>query len=97
MTEATLDYQKLVSGLPQGILGLGPRGEVLRMNPAAGRILGLDPDRASGRVFSELFADRLDEGEELFKTIASAQAKGTSVNGLVLPLAGAGVRRATSP
>ncbi|BEQ13926.1 HlyD family efflux transporter periplasmic adaptor subunit [Desulfoferula mesophila] len=90
MTEATLDYQKLVSGLPQGILGLGPRGEVLRMNPAAGRILGLDPDRASGRVFSELFADRLDEGEELFKTIASAQAKGTSVNGLVLPLAGAG-------
>lgn len=88
MAEATLDYQKLVSGLPQGILGLGPRGEIRRMNPAAGRMLGIDPEQAAGREFAELFADRMEQGEELFKTIASAQAKGTAISGLVIPLAG---------
>lgn len=86
MAEAKLDYQKLVSGLPQGILGLGPGGEVRRMNPAAGRILGIDPEQAAGREFRELFADRLEQGEELFKTIASAQSKGTAISGLVIPL-----------
>ena len=88
MAEAKLDYQKLVSGLPQGILGLGPQGEVRQMNAAAGRILGIAPDQASGRIFSELFADRLEQGEELFKTIASAQSKGTAISGLVIPLPG---------
>ena len=88
MADATLDYKKLVNGLPQGILGLGPRGEVIRMNPAAGHILGMTPEQAAGRIFSELFADRLEQGEELFKTIASAQAKGTAISGLVIPLTG---------
>ncbi|MCB2191307.1 MAG: HlyD family efflux transporter periplasmic adaptor subunit [Deltaproteobacteria bacterium] len=86
MAEAKLDYQKLVSGLPQGVLGLGAQGEVVQMNPAAGRILGIDPLQAAGRIFSELFADRLEQGEEIFKTIASAQSKGTAISGLVIPL-----------
>ena len=86
MADTKLDYKKLVTGLSQGVLGLGPQGEVIRMNPAAGRILGLNPEQAAGRVFSELFADRLEQGEELFKTIASAQAKGTAISSLVIPL-----------
>lgn len=90
MAEAKPDCQKLVMALPQGILGLGPRGEVSQMNPAAGRILGVAPEQAAGRVFAELFADRLGQGEELFKTIASAQAKGTAISGLVIPVAGPG-------
>ncbi len=86
MAEAKPANQMLVDALPQGILGLSPSGEVSQMNPAAGRILSLDPQKAVGLQFSELFADRLAQGEELFKTIAAALAKGTTLTGLVIPL-----------
>jgi RND family efflux transporter MFP subunit len=76
----------LVRGLPQAVLGLGPQGEVVQMNPAAGRLLGAEPEQAVGRKFSQVFAGQLEQGEELFRTIASAQAKGKAISGLVVPL-----------
>ncbi|MCB2228357.1 MAG: HlyD family efflux transporter periplasmic adaptor subunit [Desulfarculaceae bacterium] len=83
----------LVQDLPQAVLGLGPGGVVEHINPNAGALLGVEPSQARGVEFAQVFADRLARGEELFKTIASAQAKGTSLDGLVVPLEGGGEPR----
>jgi len=89
MADAKPSCQELMQNLPQGLLGLGAHGEVVQMNPAAGRLLGVDPEQAVGHAFSQVFASRLKQGEELFKTIDAAWTKGTTISGLVIPL-GAG-------
>ncbi len=89
MAEAKPSCQELMRSLPQGLLGLGAHGEVVQMNPAAGRLLGVEPKQAMGRAFGEVFASRLKQGEELFKTIDAAWTKGTTISGLVIPV-GAG-------
>ena len=87
MTEARPSCQDLMRGLSSAVLGLSAEGLVNQMNPAAGRLLGVEPEQAAGRAFDQVFADRLAKHEELFQTISAAQAKGSSLNGLVLPLA----------
>ena len=86
MAEPTPSCQDLVQDLPQAIVGLGSQGQVDHMNSAAGQLLEVKPEQARGQEFSQVFADRLGRGEELFKTIAAAQSKGTSLDGLVIPL-----------
>ncbi|MCF8032825.1 MAG: HlyD family efflux transporter periplasmic adaptor subunit [Desulfarculaceae bacterium] len=86
MAEPTPSCQNLVQDLPQAIMGLGAKGRLDQINAAAGDLLGVDPAQAMGKDFSQVFADRLANGDELFKTIATAQTKGTSLDGLVIPL-----------
>ncbi len=89
MTDPRPSCRELVRSLPQAVLGLGPQGEVVQMNPAAGRLLGVEPEQAVGRKFSQVFAGQLGQGEEIFRTIASALAKGKAISWMVIPLADA--------
>lgn len=90
MADPAPSSRDLLRDLPQAVLGLGAGGRVEHINSNAGVLLGVEPEQARGREFAQLFADRLGRGEELFQAIASAQAKGAALDGLVVSLAAEG-------
>jgi two-component system nitrogen regulation sensor histidine kinase GlnL len=48
---------RILAGMPNGVLVLGPTGLVLAMNPAAERIFAFGRGSASGRHYIDVFAD----------------------------------------
>ena len=51
-------HRSVLDNLLDGVLVVGSGGKVETLNPAAERILGLEPGEASGRTFGELFVTR---------------------------------------
>ena len=47
-------HRSVLDNLSDGVLAVGPGGRIEMLNPAAERILGLEPGEAQGRGFAEL-------------------------------------------
>lgn len=50
----------IVQSLLSGLMVVDPRGKVSRLNPVAGRILGVDPERVTEQTASEIFPPLAD-------------------------------------
>ena len=48
-------YRNILANMADGVLTLDMTGRIVAFNPAAGRLLGIDPGAAVGRSFAEVF------------------------------------------
>ncbi|MBU1277263.1 MAG: efflux RND transporter periplasmic adaptor subunit [Proteobacteria bacterium] len=85
MADAELTYQKLLDGLPVGVMSLGAQGEISRINPAAAKLLGVVREEVRGKSFEQVFADGLAKHDELLETIRKAYLKKSSIKDLRIP------------
>ena len=72
-------HRRVLESLGDGVLVIGPGGRIETLNPAAERILGLQPGAAAGRTFAELFLVR--EGFDAFAQVlidATSTGAGTA-------------------
>jgi HlyD family secretion protein len=90
MAEQKTDYLELLEGMSHGVLATDAGGRVVMCNPAAGRILGLEPERVLGKPFKQVFAQDIAQGSEFYRTLAGTLDKGKTIKGLVLPLQDSG-------
>lgn len=90
MAEQKADCLELLEGMSHGVLATDAGGRVVMCNPAAGRILGLEPERVLGKPFKRVFDQELAQGSEFYRTLAGTLDKGKTIKGLVLPLQGSG-------
>jgi two-component system nitrogen regulation sensor histidine kinase GlnL len=96
-----LDYQALLTGLPDAVVGVGDDLRIVLWNPAAEALLGRSARRALGRTLKELFppdtslirhlGDTLATGEsrsESEATIEGADGRPVPVSIVTAPIAG---------
>jgi two-component system nitrogen regulation sensor histidine kinase GlnL len=96
-----LDYEALLSGLPDAVVGVGDDLRIVLWNPAAESLLGRSARRALGRTLKELFppdtslirhlGDTLSTGEsrsESEATIEGADGRPVHVSIVTAPIAG---------
>ena len=60
-------YRNVLANMADGVMTLDLGGRIVTFNPAAGRMLGLDPDAVIGHLYAEIFFDDpgLDDFNEL--------------------------------
>jgi len=96
-----LDYEALLTGLPDAVVGVGDDLRIVLWNPAAEALLGRSARRALGRTLKELFppdtslirhlGDTLATGEsrsESEATIEGADGRAVHVSIVTAPIAG---------
>jgi two-component system, NtrC family, nitrogen regulation sensor histidine kinase GlnL len=96
-----LDYEALLTGLPDAVVGVGDDLRIVLWNPAAEALLGRSARRALGRTLKELFppdtslvrhlGDTLTTGEsrsESAATIEGADGRPVHVSIVTAPIAG---------
>ena len=100
---APLDYEALIAGLPDAVVGVDAELRIVLWNPAAEALLGRSARRVTGRTLKEVFApetslvrhltDTLGTGEsrsESEATVESADGRTVHVSVMTAPLAGRG-------
>src|SRR5499426_2879436 len=98
-----LDYEALLAGLPDAVIGVDEGLHLARWNPAAEALLGRSARRVTGRTLKEVFppetslarhlADTLATGEsrsESEAVVESADGRPVHVSVMTAPLAGRG-------
>jgi two-component system, NtrC family, nitrogen regulation sensor histidine kinase GlnL len=98
-----LDYEALVAGLPDAVVGVDAELRIVLWNPAAEALLGRSARRVTGRTLKEVFppetslarhlADTLATGEsrsESEAVVESADGRPVHVSVMTAPLAGRG-------
>ena len=98
-----LDYEALIAGLPDAVVGVDDELRIILWNPAAEALLGRSARRVTGRTLKEVFApetslvrhltDTLATGEsrsESEATVESADGRTVHVSVMTAPLAGRG-------
>ena len=73
-----LDYEALVAGLPDAVLGVGEGLRVVLWNPAAEALLGRSQRRALGRPLKELFPPDTSLIRHLGDTLATGESRSES-------------------
>src|SRR5215471_16041098 len=73
-----LDYEALVAGLPDAVLGVGEGLRVVLWNPAAEALLGRSRRRALGRPLKELFFPDTSLIRHLGDTLATGESRSES-------------------
>jgi HlyD family secretion protein len=54
----SLDYRRALDVMTDGVLAIGPDARVMTVNPAAARMLGIDPEEAIGQSLALLLSER---------------------------------------
>ena len=88
-------HRGVLENLLDGVLVVGSGGRIETLNPAAERILGLEPGEAVGRGFAELFIAR-DGFDELSQLILDATAPGADPERRVVEIRRGGEPRSLS-
>ena len=85
-------HRSVLENLSDGVLVVGSGGRVETLNPAAERILGIEPGEAAGRTFGELFIAR-DGFDDFTQLILDATMQGSGPGRRVIEVQGeSGVR-----
>ena len=88
-------HRGVLDNLLDGVLVVGRGGRIETLNPAAGRMLGIEPDDAAGSTFAELFVAR-DGFDEFTQTIFDAMLEEDGPERRVVGVAGDGEPRSLS-
>ena len=88
-------HRNVLDNLSDGVLVVGPGGRIETLNPAAERILGLEPGQAAGCGFGELFVTR-DGFDDFTQLILDATAQRSGPERLVVEVRGGGDPRSLS-
>src|SRR3989475_7698296 len=73
-----LDYEGLVSGLPDALVGVDTELRVILWNPAAEDLLGRSARRVLGRTLKEVFAPETSLVRHLTDTLATGESRSES-------------------
>jgi two-component system nitrogen regulation sensor histidine kinase GlnL len=73
-----LDYEGLVSGLPDALVGVDTELRVILWNPAAEDLLGRSARRVLGRALKEVFAPETSLVRHLTDTLATGESRSES-------------------
>src|SRR4029450_5778684 len=72
---ARLDYEALVAGLPDAVVGVGADLRIVLRNPRAGALLGRSARRVTGRTLKEVFPPDTSLVRHLSDTLATGQSR----------------------
>jgi two-component system, NtrC family, nitrogen regulation sensor histidine kinase GlnL len=75
---ASLDYEALVSGLPDALVGVDADLRIILWNPAAEDLLGRSARRVTGRALKEVFPPETSLVRHLTDTLATGQSRSES-------------------
>src|SRR5215470_18111707 len=73
-----LDYEALVSGLPDALVGVDADLRIVLWNPAAEELLGRSARRVTGRALKEVFAPETSLVRHLTDTLATGESRSES-------------------
>src|ERR1700751_2963387 len=73
-----LDYEALLTGLPDAVVGVGDDLRIVLWNPAAEALLGRSARRALGRLLKELFPADTSLIRHLGDTLATGESRSES-------------------
>jgi len=73
-----LDYEALVSGLPDALVGVDADLRVVLWNPAAEELLGRSARRVTGRPLKEVFPPDTSLVRHLTDTLATGESRSES-------------------
>ena len=88
-------HRGVLDNLLDGVLVVGSGGRIETLNPAAERILGLEPGEAAGRTFGELFIAR-DGFDDFTQIVLDATTQGDGPERRVVEVQGEGRVRSLS-
>jgi two-component system, NtrC family, nitrogen regulation sensor histidine kinase GlnL len=75
---ASLDYEALVSGLPDALVGVDADLRIILWNPAAEELLGRSARRVTGRALKEVFPPETSLVRHLTDTLATGESRSES-------------------
>ena len=75
---ASLDYEALVSGLPDALVGVDTDLRIILWNPAAEDLLGRSARRVTGRALKEVFPPETSLVRHLTDTLATGESRSES-------------------
>ena len=75
---ASLDYEALVSGLPDALVGVDADLRIILWNPAAEDLLGRSARRVTGRALKEVFPPETSLVRHLTDTLATGESRSES-------------------
>ena len=75
---ASLDYEALVSGLPDALVGVDADVRIILWNPAAEDLLGRSARRVTGRALKEVFPPETSLVRHLTDTLATGESRSES-------------------
>jgi two-component system nitrogen regulation sensor histidine kinase GlnL len=70
-----LDYEALVAGLPDAVVGVDEAQRIVLWNPAAEALLGRSARRVTGRMLKEVFAPETSLVRHLTDTLATGESR----------------------
>jgi len=73
-----LDYQALVAGLPDAVVGVDDAQRIVLWNPAAEALLGRSARRVTGRTLKEVFPPETSLVRHLTDTLATGESRSES-------------------
>ena len=78
MDSPRLDYEALVSGLPDALVGVDADLRIILWNPAAEDLLGRSARRVTGRALKEVFPSETSLVRHLTDTLATGESRSES-------------------
>jgi two-component system, NtrC family, nitrogen regulation sensor histidine kinase GlnL len=78
MDRGPVDYEALVSGLPDGLVGVDVDLRIILWNPAAEHLLGRSARRVTGRTLKEVFPPETSLVRHLTDTLATGESRSES-------------------
>src|SRR6266446_1073870 len=78
MDSPRLDYEALVSGLPDALVGVDTDLRIILWNPAAEELLGRSARRVTGRALKEVFPPETSLVRHLTDTLATGESRSES-------------------
>ena len=76
--QGPLDYEALLAGLPDALVGVDDGQRIVLWNPAAEALLGRSSRRVTGRMLKEVFPADTSLVRHLLDTLATGESRSES-------------------